>query len=84
MLPFLSNKKSKAGYAQDMIVKDRKPDQSDDKDDPKAFLKACAQDLIDAIKSENVDKVAQVLEDTFEMLDSQPHEEGPHTEEGQE
>lgn len=74
MLPFLSNKKSKAGVSQDMIVKDRKPDNPEDHD-PDAAIKACAQDLIDAVLASNVDKVAQVLKDTFELMESQPHDE---------
>lgn len=76
MLPFLSSKKQKAAVSQGMIVKDRTPDEIEQEDnDPDAAIRACAQDLIDAVLASNVEKTAQVLKDTFELLESMPHEE---------
>ncbi len=44
-------------------------------DDGSAGIEACAQDLIDAVHAKDVQKVAQVLKDAFDMLQSQPPEE---------
>lgn len=41
-------------------------------------LMSAAQDLSDALKSNDIEKVAQALEAAFQIADSMPHEEGPH------
>lgn len=45
-------------------------------------LEMIAQELIEAIHARNQKEVAESLRAAFECLDSEPHEEGPHTEEG--
>jgi hypothetical protein len=41
-------------------------------------LMAAAEELINAIKSGSAQGVAAALKSAFELMDSQPHEEGPH------
>lgn len=78
MLPFLKNKiKPQVG----VIVKQRAPDAAEDKNDPEAALEACAIDLIDAVHARDIKKVAQVLKDAFELMESQPHVEAEHIDE---
>ena len=45
-------------------------------------LDAASGDLITAVKSGDVAGVSEALKNAFSILDSQPHEEGPHEEEG--
>lgn len=44
-------------------------------------LRVIAQDLIEAVHSKDAEKVCDALCAAFGCLDSQPHEEGPHTNE---
>lgn len=71
MLPFLSKPKSQVG----VIVKERAPDKESQDD---SGLEACAQDLHEAIKSNDIRKIASALKAAFEICDSEPHEEGEH------
>ncbi len=81
MFPFMRDKnRSAAGVIMKARNPDEKPTPSEVEDDPKAAIKACAKDLISAIHSQSVDRVAEALQSAFEILDSQPHEEGPHIE----
>lgn len=83
ILPFLTKKAQNAG----VIVKQRTPDQSDDSQDydsGDSGIESCAQDLLNAIQAQDVKGVAQALKDVFEILESQPHEEGEHTDESSE
>lgn len=76
MLPFLKRKSGSAG----LIVKTREPDQNDSSDSDDSYsLEACSQDLINAIHSSDPKKVSEALRAAFEVLESEPHEEGPHT-----
>jgi len=81
VLPFLKNKQKVAGVS-GIIIKNRQPDDKPDtdEDDPSAAIKACAQSLIDAVHSKNVQGVSDALADAFAILDSMPHEEGEHVE----
>lgn len=80
MLPFLKVK-PQAGIMSSV----RKPDGSSEMEsDSNEGLSACAADLIRAIHSKDEESVASALKAAFEILDSQPHEEGPHTNEEQE
>lgn len=81
MLPFLKNKKHMAG----LIVQHREPDS---KDEPKELehedrdeLEIAAEDIISAIHSRSADKLAVALRAAFELMEKEPHEEGPHTNE---
>lgn len=78
MLPFLSNLKDKTSSG--IAVKTRTPDNTEsEEDDPKAGHLACARALISAVKSDDEQGVADALQDAFELMDSEPHEEGEHT-----
>jgi hypothetical protein len=77
MLPFLK-KKHQTG----VITQTRQPDEDKEpKDSEDQGLMACAQDLIDAIQASDSKRVAAALRAAFEIVDSQPHEEGEHTDE---
>lgn len=74
--------KNKVKAQTGIMVKERAPDSpQEEQNDPDAPLEACANDLIDAVHAKDVKKVAQVLKDAFELLESQPHEEAEHIEE---
>lgn len=73
MLAFNKNKEAITGAASEPIK--REPDSEDNKD---YGLESCGQDLIDAVKAGNASAAAMAIKAAFEILDSQPHEEGPH------
>lgn len=75
-LPFLAKKKQ-AG----LIVEYRKPDEGKDqeKQEDSTGIEQCAKDLIEACKAEDVKAAARAIKDAFTILDSQPHDEGEHT-----
>ncbi len=77
-LPFLQ-KKQIAG----LIVAHRKPDggqeESHSEGNENSALEACAEDLIRAIHAKDGMHVALALRAAFDVLESEPHEEGPHT-----
>lgn len=80
MLPFLKQKRV-AG----LIIANRKPDgtvqESHHSDDEDAGLHAASADLIRAIHAKDDKQVSDALRAAFEILDSQPHDEGEHTNE---
>jgi hypothetical protein len=43
-----------------------------------------AKALIDAVHGNDVEAVCEAFEDLFAACESEPHEEGPHTDEGEE
>lgn len=49
-----------------------------------APLEACADDIIRAINSKDSKMLAEAIKAAFEICDSEPHEEGPHTNESEE
>lgn len=77
MLPFLKPKNVAS-----VIIAQRHPGKApeeqteDDQYDP---MEAAAADLIRAVHEGNEKAVASALKAAFEICDSQPHEEGPHT-----
>lgn len=73
MLPFLKHKQEGSMSEEDEPVK-RTPDEESEYD----MLESAAEDLISAVHSKDVKAVCSALRAAFEMLDSQPHEEGPH------
>lgn len=76
MLPFLKRKdQGSAGLIIKNRTPDEKPEQEDDKD---AAIHACAQDLIDSIHNRDVKGAAEAIRSAFDILESLPHEEGPH------
>lgn len=79
MLPFLKPKRKEG-----MVIEQRTPDGQADKSPEGSELdgvKAAAVDLIRAMHAKDEDGVAMALKAAFEILDSQPHEEGEHTNE---
>jgi hypothetical protein len=79
MLPFLKHKQEGSVSEDDDPVK-RKPDESTPTDEYD-MLESAAEDMISAIHSRDVKVVCSALRAAFEILDSEPHYEGPHTEE---
>lgn len=55
--------------------------QEEQQDDPKAAAKAVAKDILSAIEAKDESMLAAALESAFQIFDSQPHEEGDHTNE---
>lgn len=81
MLPFLKNRDKQSGG---IVHKYKSPDGGikseptySDGDD----LRECASDLLKAVQSNDINAVAEAIRAAFTILDSQPHEEGPHTNE---
>jgi hypothetical protein len=83
-LPFM-RRRQESGLS-GITVKYRSPDdktpQESDKDD--SALESAAADLLRAIQQNDVKQIALAWKAGFEILDSMPHNEGPHTNEGQE
>lgn len=77
MLPFLKARPQAGGIS--TIV--RKSDNDGASSNENEGLEACARDLIDAIQSGDSKKAASALKSAFELCDSQPHDEGEHTNE---
>lgn len=83
MLPFLK-KQQVAGL---IISKHRQPSGSIEESSPKGHdegLEACARDMITALDSKDSRQLAQALRNAFEIMESEPHEEGPHTNDNEE
>lgn len=65
-----------------LIITQRKPDEVDKaqpEEEGDASGEAAFQDIMEAIKSGDVKAGAKALRSAFEIFDSEPHEEGPHT-----
>lgn len=45
------------------------------------LLEICAEDLKQALKADDTKAIAEALRAAFDLLDSEPHVEGPHTNE---
>lgn len=74
MLPFLKRTKD-ASVSAPVETIERKPDQEPEYD----ALESAAEDLCSALTSKDYKAAAAALRATFQLLDSEPHEEGPHT-----
>lgn len=76
-LPFLK-KQSMAG----LIISHRKPDGSKEEEKTEGQedqgLISCADDLIRAVHSKDSQAVSSALRAAFQILDSEPHNEGEH------
>ncbi len=57
--------------------------QSDQPEQDDSGIEQCAQDLINAIHGHDVQGVAEAMKSAFTILESQPHDESPHTYEDQ-
>lgn len=74
MLPFLKNNQEASASGKIESV-ERKPDGEEEYD----VLESAAEDLCRAIKADDYKAVAAAWRAGFQLLDSEPHEEGPHT-----
>lgn len=80
MLPFLKNRKEPGMAGVTTLY--RKEDGSNESEDMhNSGIKAAAEDLCKAIKAEDYEAAAKALKAAFEIFDSEPHKEGPHTNE---
>lgn len=75
MLPFLKNKQD-VSASTPMETKERKPDM-----DTFDSMDTASQDVLDAIKANDVKALSAALRAACELCDSEPHEEGSHTNE---
>lgn len=69
-IPFFLNKKPQTGIAIEHRSETDSPDNHG--------LLAAASELLAAVESKDAKGVALALQNAFELLDSMPHEEGPH------
>lgn len=75
MLPFLKRNQEASASAPIESIK-RKPDEGSEEFDP---LESAAEDLISAIHRKDIKAATEAIRAAFELCDSEPHEEGPHT-----
>jgi hypothetical protein len=77
LLPFLKKERNNSGISMEY----RKSGKSSDNVYDDAPLRACAQDLIKAVNSEDDTGAMRALKAAFEILDGRPHSEGPRLDE---
>ena len=79
-LPFLRKKQTAA-----VIIRERKPDGSSAENGTEGEenhgLKQCILELFKAARADDEEAGAKALRSAFQILDSEPHEEGEHTNE---
>lgn len=78
MLPFLKSKPQVAG----IMTIERKPDESAESQEDSGLMSA-AKDLLSAIESKDHKAIAMAIKAAFTILDSEPHDEGEHTNENE-
>lgn len=86
MLHILSKKDRSGGVAEQIMSKRHSdghigPDLSKDKEEEVDSIEAAAEDMLKAFEEKDVKKLAAAVRAAFDILDSEPHEEGPHTNE---
>lgn len=80
MLPWMKNgPKQSAGIAMQV----RKPDEGKETPNEDPAVLAAAEDILRAIDSKDAKHLAQALRAAFQILDSEPDEEGPQMEDEQ-
>lgn len=72
MLPFKSKEGSMSGPIENVQLK------TSDEDKDYDFLEDVCMDFIHAIHAKDPSAAADAIKAIFNLLDSQPHEEGPH------
>ncbi len=77
MIPFIKNKVAKPSG---VITSLRKPDEDQHSEDTSG-LEVAMEDLSRAHEIKDYKGMAKAIKAAFEILDSMPHEEGPHTNE---
>lgn len=76
MLPFLKqNKEVSVAVPTEHIEREH-----DGEEKEYDLLESAAEDLISAMHSKSVKSVCEALRSAFDILDSEPHHEGPHLE----
>lgn len=78
MLPFMNKKVAAIGT----VIKER-PSSQDSENTEESGLEACAMELIMAIHLKDIKAVTKALRNAFELMELEPHAEGPHTYESQ-
>jgi hypothetical protein len=74
-LPWLTKEKGSGGISIDV----RKPDENSDKNQgDESGLLSCADDLLTAFHNKDKKLLASALRAAFDIMDSEPHVEGPH------
>jgi hypothetical protein len=74
MLPFLKNKESSIAIPEAI---ERKPDESEEKDDFDGLASAM-EELHSALNEKDYSKAASIFRGASQLIDSEPHEEGEH------
>ena len=72
MLPFLKAKEASVSMPAESVK--RKPDEEEDMD----YLEGCMAELCEAVKSGDAKGAAAAFRAAFQILESEPHEEGEH------
>ena len=76
LLPILKNNAKQTG----VMVKNRKPDSPEKQPSKNEDLEVCAKDIMHAINTKDIKGLAEAIRAAFQVLESEPHEEGPHIE----
>ena len=79
MLPFFAKKKEASVSAPPSVIR-READEPLDMDDDEQMLMHVAHELIESVHKRNTEHFILALRAAFQILDSEPHEEGPHLE----
>ena len=74
MLPIFKNKEQSATG---IIMKNRKPDNSEEKQDD-SDLESCGREIIQALKADDAKAIAKAIKKLANIADEEPHEEGEH------
>ena len=80
MLPFLKPKQVAGLIIEHRSPKGDKAEESVDSDDQE-LLESCMQEIIKAIKEEDPAQAARAFKLACQIVDMEPHKEGPHTDE---
>jgi hypothetical protein len=75
MLPFLKERHQGAAASVETI--ERKPDEPEESDDYDSLVSAM-EELHAALHIRDYQGAAEIFRSAFELLDSEPHQEGPH------
>ena len=76
-LPFLNQKRVAGSIMATRKAEGGIMDEDMEGQDP---LHSAMEDLHSAMKAGNIEEMASAMRAAFQMLDAEPHEEGPHTE----
>jgi hypothetical protein len=80
LFPFLKNKEARSSG---VVIAARNPQVAESKEESSVSKEACAALIIHAIESKDPKVLMEALQHLFEIMESQPHAEGPHTYESQ-